>query len=137
MWQGVLFLEREYTVYLWDRPAGTVTLSREGLYCRITCRCDLPEDVICRLKAVGQGREEGLGVLVPERGAFVLRTRIPAKRLEGEFSFHAVPNREVLPGKFIPLSPEEPFMYLQRLKDAYLVRKNGCTGIVIKEKAGT
>ena len=137
MCQGVLFLNGEYAVYLWDRPAGKVNLEREGLYCRISCRCDLPEDVICRLKAVGAGTEENLGILVPEDGSFVLRTRIPAKRLEGDFTFHAVPNRELLPGKFIALCPEEPFRYLERLKDAYLIRKNGQAGIVIKETAGT
>ena len=130
-------MNKEYTVYLWDRPAGMVTVRKEGLYFLVFCRCELPEDVIFRLKAVSQGREENLGILVPENGTFVLRTRIPVKRLEGEFVFHAVPNREVLPGKFIPLCPEEPFRYLERLKDAYLVRKNGRTGIIIKETAGT
>ena len=36
-------------------------------------------------------------------------------------------------GKYIPLSPEEPFRYLSRLKQSYLERRNGKVGIVIKE----
>ena len=41
-----------------------------------------------------------------------------------------------LEGKFIPIKPEEPFAYIERLKDAYLVQREERIGICIKE-AGT
>ena len=37
-------------------------------------------------------------------------------------------NRE----KYVPVYPEEPFSYMSRLKDAYLERRNGQLGIVIR-----
>lgn len=46
-------------------------------------------------------------------------------------------NRPALAGRFIPIKPEEPFAYIERLKDAYLVRQDGQVGIIIKEEAGT
>ena len=79
-----------------------------------------------------------MGVLVPEGDAFVLDTRLPVKRIgEGDFGFRVVPNRPVLDGRFIPIKPEEPFAYLERLKDAYLTRQDGQLGVIIREKAGT
>ena len=35
--------------------------------------------------------------------------------------------------KFIPISPEEPFAYIERLKKSYLVRKGEQVGIEIPE----
>ena len=60
---------------------------------------------------------------------FGLDTRRPVKRLgEGELSFRLVSKHNAPRTHFAPISPEEPFAYLQRLKDAYLAEKDGQIG---------
>ena len=78
--------------------------------------------------------QENLGILVPEEDSFVLNTSLPVKRIgEGEMSFVLRPKQESLTGSFVPISPEEPFSYLSRLKESFLEIRNGEIGIVICE----
>lgn len=117
-----------------DKPIGTANVRREGLYYRIHCRCGISGEVLCRVLVRCGKREESLGILVPQDGAFGLDTRIPVKRVgEGPLTFCAAPRHRDLQGQFIPLCPEEPFHYITRLKEAYLEKRNGQLGIVIKE----
>ena len=126
-------MEGTYEVYLARETVGSVTVTREGLYYRFVCRCRLSSDV-CKLRISCEGKEVTLGTLVPSGGDFCLNTRIPAKRLgTGQPQFTVIPNRPVVTGKFVPISPEEPFAYLERLKDAYLECRNGQLGIVFEE----
>ena len=46
-----------------------------------------------------------------------------------------IPDRPVPEGKFVPIFPEEPFAYLERLEDAYLEKRNGYLGVVIQESS--
>lgn len=127
-------MEENYDVYLGDKPIGKAWMTREGLYRRIRCRCQLTGEVICKLTVTCGKNQESLGVLVPMEGDFGLETRIAAKKLgEEEPHFRVMPRHEELRGKFVPLAPEEPFRYIARLKDAYLERRNGQVGVVIKE----
>ena len=131
--KGVLSLEGTYDVYLGKEVVGNVTVTKEGLYYRFACSCHLSTDV-CKLKVSCDEKEEILGTLVPSGSAFCLNTRLPAKRLgNGRACFSVVPNRPIVAGKFVPLCPEEPFAYLERLKDAYLAHRNGQLGVMIKE----
>ena len=126
-------MEGNYDVTLNAEPVGKVQVLKEGLYLRIHCRCHLDGDV-CRLLVHCGEREENLGILVPKDGQFVLDTKIPAKRLgQGSYHFTVVPKKAVLAGKFIPISPEEPFAYIERLKEAHLVRRGGKMGILLPE----
>lgn len=109
------------------KPIGQVNISRQGLYYVFHCRCRLPEDQNVRLLAQCGEKEENLGVLVPMDGGFGLDTRRPVKRLgEGPITF--VLAGKTRPPRFAPIRPEEPFAYLQRLKDAYLEIQNGQPG---------
>jgi len=129
----VLSLEGTYEVYLGAEAVGNVTVTREGLYYRFVCSCRLSGDV-CKLQITCGGKEESLGTLVPSGQYFCLNTRIPIKRFgNGQPHFLVSPNRPVMAGKFVPICPEEPFAYLERLKDAYLECRNGQIGIVLKE----
>jgi len=115
---------------LWDKPVGTAKVSREGLYYRFQCRCTMTEDTLCRVN-VGT---ESLGILVPMGDGFGLDTKLPVKRFAGTVSeFRLVPNKPMLEGKFIPIKPEEPFAYIERLKEAHLACRDGQLGIVIRE----
>ena len=126
-------MEGNYDILLWDKPVGTAKVSREGLYYRFHCRCSMTEDTLCRVSA----GKESLGILVPIGDGFGLDTKLPAKRFgEAVPEFRLVPNKPVLEGKFVPIKPEEPFAYIERLKDAYLTQREEQLGIIVKE-AGT
>lgn len=121
-------------VYLAHEQVGWVEVSRQGLYYRFDCRCYLAGDTIYRLAVCCGAHEERLGVLIPAGEGFCLDTKIPVKRLgEGELHFTVVPKEARQAGKFVPVFPEEPFSYISKLKDAYLERRNGQLGVVIKE----
>ena len=67
-------------------------------------------------------------------GGFGLDTRLPVKRLgEGEMAFTLVPKHEVPEGTFVPIYPEEPFAYIERLKEGFLAKKGEQVGVVLKE----
>ena len=132
---GAITMEEYYPVYFGKEQAGKVQVIRQGLYCRFQCRCRLTGDVVCRLHVRCGDRWESLGVVVPMDGGFGLDTRLPAKRLgEGELAFQLLPKHETpLAGKFVPISPEEPFAYIARLKESFLVRQGEQVGIVIRD----
>lgn len=122
----------EYDIMLGGQGIGKARVERQGLYYCISCRCRLSGEVVYKVTASCAEKEESLGILVPESGAFVLTTRVPIKRLgEGELTFHAVPRHTELRGKFVPISPEEPFAYLSRLENAFLEIRDGQSGITI------
>lgn len=122
-------MEGTYSIYLNGKTVGTVQVSREGLYDRFSARCHLREKEMCRLEANGVD----LGILAPNGEDFQLVTKKPAKLFSGPWDFQIIPNRPVLEGKFVPISPEEPFSYLARLKESYLVRRGDMVGILLKE----
>lgn len=131
---GALRLEENYGVYFGKDLAGKVQVRRQGLYYRFQCRCRLSGDVMCRLHVTCGDRQENLGVVVPMGDGFGLDTRLPVKRLgEGSMEFTLVPKSGLPEGKLIPIYPEEPFAYIERLKESFLVRKGEQMGIVIKE----
>lgn len=90
--------------------------------------------VPCRVIVTAGEQETDLGLCVPTGGCFGLETSIPIKRIgEGMLSFRAQTRHRELPGTFLSVHPDEPFRYIARLKDAYLARRDGRTGIVIRE----
>lgn len=126
-------MEDQYGVYFGTKMAGKVQVQRQGLYYRFHCRCQLAEGMVCRLTVLCGDKQENLGILVPMEGGFGLDTRIPAKRLgEGEMEFFLIPKHSAQSGIFVPIYPEEPFAYIARLKEAYLVKQNGQAGILLK-----
>ena len=74
-----------------------------------------------------------MGVPVPEGKVFRLDTKVPLKKLGQEkFRFYVRGDRLQPDEFFAPIKPEEPFAYLSRLKEAYLVRRDGQCGAMIK-----
>ena len=128
-------MERQYSVTLNGKHCGKVTVSRQGLYYRICCRCLLPSEDIFRLQAASGSRRENLGVLVPTEDRFGLDTRIPVKQLgEGEPVFSVTSKRESMQGRFVPILDEEPFAYISRLKGSFLEIKEGQVGIRVSDE---
>ncbi len=127
-------MEETYGVYFGAAQMGKVQVQRQGLYYHFICRCQLSGDVVCRLHVACGDKRESLGVVVPMEGGFGLDTKIPVKRLgEGKMEFLLVPKHELGDGTFAPVYPEEPFAYIERLKDAYLARKDGKVGVILRE----
>ena len=135
--QGVFVLEGSYEVYQGTKPVGKVQLVKQGLYCRIQCRCRPEGQQVHRLYVLSDTGRENLGVVVPEGDGFVLDKCVPAKRLgSGKPEFQLLCGGGAREGVFIPICPEEPFQYIQRLKDAFLESENGKVGVRILEKPG-
>ena len=112
---------------------GTVEVKKQGLYYCFSCRCRLSGEVIHRLEVIKGGEITDLGVCVPMEGCFGTEKRVPVKVFRaGEAEFRLVPKHESVSGLFVPVYPDEPFAYLSRLKEAFLVRQNGQLGIVIR-----
>ena len=66
-------------------------------------------------------------------GGFGLNTRLPVKQFGSEKpSFVLLAKTVSAEGTFVPIYPDEPFAYIEQLKEAFLVRKYGQTGILVK-----
>lgn len=134
--KGAYYMEGNYGVYFGNKLAGKVQVQRQGLYYRFRCRCRLTGDVVCRLSVSCADKRENLGVVVPLDGGFGLDTKLPVKKLgEGPMEFRLIPKHDKPEGKFVPIYPEEPFAYIERLKDAFLVRQNGQAGVMLSPDA--
>lgn len=128
-------MEGSYSVYFGNQPIGKVQVLRQGLYYRFSCRCKLTGNIICRLAVTCGSNRENLGIVVPMDGGFGLDTKLPVKRLgEGNMEFALVPKHETSERQFVAIYPEEPFAYITRLKNAYLIRQNGQLGILLREE---
>lgn len=101
---------------------GKAYVTQQGLYYRIQCRCAMSTDVMHNLVVSCGDQQESLGVLIPFGQEFGLDTKLAMKRLgKGLLQFRIVPKHSKAE-QFVPLSPEEPFAYIRRLRECYLVR---------------
>lgn len=119
---------QEYPVYQGQEQIGKVRLEKQGLYYRLSCRCAV-KDGMHRLTASCGEKQENLGILLPMGDGFGMDTRLPVKRLgEGKLHFRIQHNNA---GTFVPICPEEPFSYIERLKKSFLEIKDGQKGIYV------
>lgn len=124
-------MEGTYEVMQNGQAVGMATVTREGMYYHIGCQCQLDGNNMYRLIMVFNNDQCDLGILIPKGKCFGLHARINTKVLgKGTPEFIIMPRRESLQRNFVRLCPEEPFRYLSRLEDAYLVRHKGenCLG---------
>ena len=122
----------EYDIRLGNETVGTVNVERQGLYYCFSCRCRLSGSVMYRLCVSCGGHHENLGVLVPMGDRFGLDTKLAVKRLgQGPMGFMALPRHPPVQRHFVPIRPEEPFAYINRLQNAYLEIRNGQIGVVV------
>lgn len=117
-----------YELSAHGKAVGRVEVVKSGLYYSFRCVCDEDCRGICRISVVCDGKRENLGVCVPEDGKLMLRCKLPVKRFSGDdLRF------ELIDGKaeyaFVPIDPEKPFPYIEKLGAARFCRKNGQTGL--------
>lgn len=128
-------MEVFYPVMLNGKQAGKVSVRRQGLYYHFSCSCRFSGEHMYRLIVSRAAAKENLGILVPSEGSFTLQKKLPVKRIgEGDMSFHLASVQDSASTAFIPICPEEPFAYLERLKEAYLERRYGQIGARIHLK---
>ncbi len=127
-------MEGTYDVNLGDVKIGTVTVTRQGLYYVISSQCTLSGEVMYDLVVSSDGRQEKLGLLIPEAERYSLSVKIPSKKLgQGTPAFFVRPRHDSAVGEFISIHPDEPFAYLHRLERAYLVRREQQLGVCFYE----
>ena len=128
-------MEQSYAVTVRGTSVGKVLVQRQGLYYHIFCRCQLKGDTIYRLVVTSGSTNVTLGVVIPTDNGFVLNTKLPVKKIgEGELGFTLCTKQEESSSTFIPITPEEPFAYISRLKDSFLVLHDGQSGILVNKK---
>ncbi len=128
-------MENCFDITMGNEPVGKATLIKEGLYWKIHCRCQLSGEVVHQV--ILQAAEEiDLGILVREGGDYCLTKRIAIKRL-GDVTpqFTAKPRTPKTERSFHPIVPEEPFSYIEKLKEAFLEEKNGEIGVTLPDQA--
>lgn len=122
---------QEYGVFHGTDQVGKVRLEKQGLYYCLSCRCAMKEGMYHLIVSDAEHRED-LGTLLHLGDGFGLDTRFPVKRLgEGQLHFGLYAKRAG--GIFVPIRPEEPFGYIDRLKNTFLEIQNGEKGIVIDD----
>ena len=127
-------MEGTYDILRSGDVVGQAVVTRQGLYWQFDCRCRLSGEMICRLEVQQGDCRENLGVPIPEKGVYRLTKKIPISRLgKGVPQIRVIPKKPETNRTFIPLSPEEPFRYLSRLKNASAERRDGQLGIRFKE----
>lgn len=127
-------MEGVYAITLGGRAVGQAAVFQNGLYLYFECRCRLTGETVCRIRVKCGGKEEDLGIPVPEGREFVLRRKLPAKRLgAGVPEFRVEPKRTALPENWVPVRAEEPFAYLTRLQDAFLEVRDGQVGVSFRD----
>ena len=120
---GGEILAEVFDVIQGGQVVGNVEMRREGLYCRISCRCQRYDDEIHRLYADG----EKIGVLIPEGEELVLETKVAAKGLKEGCSFSLDENR----GNFVPIRPGEAFAHLDKVRQGRLAFRDGISGMLV------
>ena len=126
-------MENFYSVTRKGKACGKVSVKKQGLYYRFQCRCMIDDQDIYRLNLTCGDFQKNLGVLVPAGDSFELTARIPVKQLpEGDWIFLIQSRLSPPEETFVPISPEEPFAYISRLKDSFLTHQNGQPGITVE-----
>lgn len=125
---------RIYHVDLDGAAVGQVQVTAKGLYYAVSCRCQLPDKIMYRLQLCSCEKTSDLGILIPEDGAFILKTMIPIKRIgSGELAFRIVADGRSKKERFIALDVNEPFLYIACLETARFGYADNCPGVYIDQ----
>lgn len=125
-------MEGLYDILRGGEKIGKAQVTKEGLYYRFRCCCDLTGEVIYRLTVTCGDQTENLGIPIPEGDAFYLTKRLPVSRFtQGKAEFRAVPRTPERTEAWVPIVPDTPFDYISRLEDGILERRDDTLGILI------
>lgn len=125
----------QYSVFFNNTDIGIASVTKEGLYYLIDCRCKIVKEGIYRLIASNGENNIDIGVLAPKESCFEIHRKISIKRLgAGKFTFSVVVKGENLPqpGCFVPFETGKPFTRLQDIDRARFVCMEGIPGLFIQ-----
>lgn len=121
-----------YPILYNNMPVGFAEIAKEGLYYRFSCKCKLPGSAVYRVIVSNENAIRNLGVCVPDKEGFVLKTRVPKKYFTGKnFLFSIDCKTEEKQEKAIPVFTGMAFAYLDQLEAAQLKIVNGQPSVVI------
>ena len=124
-----------FAVYLRQNRVGTVTLEKWGLFYQLECFCEIPMKERCDLKLICGENEVNLGICVPYRNGFGLRTRVKAGMLQNsQIQFQLVPRSAPQESSFYPVREDTPFDHLDKLENARLQIRENQIGIVFSDQ---
>ncbi|MBQ8769112.1 MAG: hypothetical protein IJZ15_05665 [Oscillospiraceae bacterium] len=127
-------MEGTYNIDCGGKKVGTAVISREGLYYRFDCNCQLERKEVCKICVVCGDKRIVLGTPIPEGQIFQLRTKLPVKRFSiGKPRFYIAGSKEEISEEFISVQPNAPFLHLKELKNAVFQVRDGESGIVIRK----
>lgn len=124
-------MEGSYPLYWGERRVGTVTLTRQGLYYALFCRCEAAGEML----ELRQGSGEVLGLLAPAHGALELRRKIPIKHFSHNTTFCVQPRTDDV--QAVEIDAHSPFAHLRQLPSAYLLTQQGQVKIGFKKPPKT
>ena len=127
---------KEYTVFLSDRAVGDVCVTKEGLYYRFQCHCDLPDNKIFRIFAQGSKQRIDLGILAPDKAGYALIKKVPIKQFGEELlSFQVCPQdqKKSIAYNSVVIYQNRPFDYIRKLPGALLNIENGSYCVLLQK----
>ena len=120
-----------YRVTLDNINVGTATVTQQGLYYRITCRCAFNEKGFYCISVQSGEHREYLGVCVPEGDSYILDKSIPIKRFpEKKLFFYASRKKKNSDRTFIPVKTGGDFSGLTELMNGKFESSKGENYIV-------
>ncbi len=136
--QGVIFVLGEYPVFFAGSQVGKASVTQEGMFWRVRCQCKASADVPFAIQANWGTETLDLGLCAKSGEELTLTTRINRKKTpQGRPVFRMFAKHRNIADLFAPIRPEEPFAYISKLKDAYLICKGDQKGIMIHLKETT
>ena len=124
-----------YDIYRGHEKIGKAEVKREGLYYHFRCVCNLTGEVMYRVTVSCDENTENLGIPIPTGDSFYLDKKLPASHFVGtEPVFRAIPKHPQVSNIWMPITPEKPFEYIDRLENAVAEQRNGELGILIPDE---
>ena len=121
-------------IYFGVNCVGWASLEKEGLYYRISCKCNMTEKSIFRVIMASANGRYPIGVLLPAAPGFALSARIPVKKVDLNTLHFMVEPLDSDEGCIrIPISADLELPWLQQLENARLHYHNGSKILVIKQ----
>ena len=111
---------------------GKIYLAKQGLYCKLRCKCILNKTGIYRLHLKCFGTDRNLGVLIPDQMHYVLESTIAAKYVDFDHpQFYITGLRDNTDEEFVPICSDRPFAYIHKLENARIAIRDGKIGIMV------
>ena len=127
-----------YDIYRGPEKIGKAEVKQEGLYYRFRCVCTLTGEVMYRITISCGENTENLGIPIPSADSFYLEKKLPVSHFTGkEPVFRAMPKHPLISNMWIPIKPDQPFEYIDRLENAVAEQRNGEMGILIPSEDPT